>query len=164
MCRRSFISRCRCPRSLSVLLALLWRESGESELTVVPKLSMRWGVLFAVSERVGDEGVELVPEDDVLLLPRSLCVLSGSIMLAPSSHHGHSFVRDSQPSSLSFSGQFWRLLDVLQDRTSWYQRCAQGCVETCRPATHMMVVVELNDQVYEWIVVEDCRFGAWEWC
>ena len=102
-----------------------------------------FGVLLPLVPRSLPEG-----EQDFLLLesargrdmlpPKSLCVASSSSV--SELHQGHSWFRDSQPSSRNRSEQLERFVSGLQGFTSVYHRCEQGCVVTFRFAMHMVAV------------------------
>ena len=95
------MSRCFWALSLSVLEVLLCLDS----VLKVPSLPLRRVLPMPASDDVGDDEVELAEE----MLPKSLWVDSGTFV-SSESHQGQFAFRVSQPSSLSFSGQFARLL------------------------------------------------------
>ena len=104
-CRnRSFISLCRWPRSLPLLLEklpVLLRE-----LKVV-SVSQRLNCGLPMADKTGDEETE-PPGDDVLPKRRWVVSVTKSSLPLPS-HHGQVSLRTSQPSSCSLEGQLARL-------------------------------------------------------
>lgn len=102
-------------------------------------VSQRLSCGLPIAEMTGEEEAEPLAED---VLPYRRCVVSVMISSSPPllSHHGQASLRVSQPSSWSFEGQFERLRSSRQDRMSSYHRWRHGCVETFRPATHMLAL------------------------
>lgn len=87
---------------------------------------------------MGKEEVVVVAAAVEILRPLRMRCVEGWRSGVPGSHQGQVFLRCSQSSSLSFCVQFVRLLAELQGWRRRSQRCAQGWVETFRPATHMV--------------------------
>lgn len=162
--KRSFISLDLAPGSTSTLLAKLPCRDNAPVLLIVPALPLRC-VLMATRSRdglVGGGAVVLKVEVDVEAVERPVlvrlnrrCVVSWTAD-SESEHHGQVSLRVSQPSSRSFSGQLERSWVDLQARTSSYHRWLQGCVETLRPATHMMQVLRC-DAMRWWMKISVAR-------
>lgn len=103
------MSRCFWPRSLSILVVLLWRERG----LIVPSLAVLREDQLRAIPRSGDGGVLEPDELAEEVLPKRRWVDSWT-WESRVSHHGQDSVRVSQPSSLSFSGQLARLFWTLE--------------------------------------------------